>query len=39
MTEEQLRDEAITLFNAGLDSTAAAISWGLVSFPQESSRL
>lgn len=27
MTERQIRDEAITLFNAGHDSTAAALSW------------
>lgn len=27
MTEQQIRDEAITLFNAGHDSTAAALSW------------
>jgi cytochrome P450 len=27
MTDEQARDEAITLFNAGHDSTAAALAW------------
>lgn len=27
MSEEQIRSEAITLFNAGHDSTAAALSW------------
>lgn len=27
MTATQLRDEAVTLFNAGHDSTAAALSW------------
>jgi cytochrome P450 len=27
MTDEQARDEAVTLFNAGHDSTAAALSW------------
>ena len=27
MTDEQARDEAITMFNAGHDSTAAALSW------------
>jgi cytochrome P450 len=27
MTDEQARDEAVTLFNAGHDSTAAALAW------------
>lgn len=27
MSDKQIRDEAITLFNAGHDSTAAALSW------------
>ncbi len=27
MTDEQVRDEAVTLFNAGHDSTAAALAW------------
>lgn len=27
MSEEQVRDEAITMFNAGHDSTAAAMTW------------
>ena len=31
MTDRQLRDEAMTLFLAGHDTTALTLSWGLVS--------
>ena len=27
MSDEQVRDEAVTMFNAGHDSTAAALAW------------
>jgi cytochrome P450 len=42
MTDEQARDEAITLFNAGHDSTAAALAWSwylLARHPEEQARL
>src|SRR5262249_4417860 len=42
MTDEQARDEAMTLFNAGHDSTAAALAWVwyvVVTHPEVEARL
>ena len=42
MTDEQARDEAMTLFNAGHDSTAAALAWiwyAVATHPEVEARL
>jgi cytochrome P450 len=42
MTDKQLRDEALTLFLAGQDTTALALSWAwylLATHPEEEARL
>jgi cytochrome P450 len=42
MTDRQARDEAVTLFNAGHDSTSAALAWTgyfLARFPEVQERL
>jgi cytochrome P450 len=42
MTDEQARDEAITLFNAGHDTTAAGLAWtwyAIAKHPEVQSRL